>query len=431
MYAKHFSVVDDAASPQPWMQLRQVVSAETASVSKLYDPADGQSKNEAIQALQTQWTNNTPLTQWVYGLVTTAGRECTLQCRSRGYLSTSHGYKIAADGSNIPMTEVSRFGIGADLGNGGLLALGGAYGIAGKRDNSNTIPFMPHQTGWFSVAPGETIHARAQVSFVSEFWENTMISGGDADTESKIISGDLRIDLWALPAMTPPGPRLTPSIVGGATNIQYNRQLGINTTVPVPANVVAGDTLVAVVCNQLGLSSAIEPTANGWTMLHSIRDGLSGWGDVHMRVFIRTATNSEPSDYTFGNSIAAEEIAVLFAVRNAAAYDSDGRNWYVASNYVRYQFNEQQIAPSVNVGGQLLICPSYISHSNVQAPITQAAPPGMTLLRNFTGSGCTLALASLDNPPSPTLDRQFTPNKHPWLFGHAITASIVVPGLQT
>lgn len=437
-YNDHFQVIDGAIGPTPWMQWRPVGTEQAGAVSKRYSPADGIAKNDPVQTVQTEWTNNSPIPQYVYGKVTTAGNQVTLQCRSRAYLSYRHGYEISADGDDIAMVEVSRFGIGCDLGAGGILGIGGAFGVAEYRENSTTIALMPHITGWFHVLPGETFHARVEVRFISEHWENTMIDGGDSDTEAKFIAGGLRLDLFAIPAITPPKPRLTPSILGGADNIKYDREISIGpfdsyTEVHVPTGIEEGDVLLAIVANESGFAEEINPRDDGWTLLHSRGDGLFGGNDVHMRIFIRNATDDEPDTYSFTNGLAfTEETAVLVALRNAQPFDFDGVNWFVGSSYSRLVLEEnKQICPSLNLGGQLLLLVSFLNHNPLQAPIVQAAPEGTTLLRNFAGTKSTMAIAQLVSPPTPTLDRQFDPDKEPWfLGGHTIAASILVPGMQ-
>jgi hypothetical protein len=432
----HFQIIDGAIGPAPWMQWRQVASESTEAVSKRYSPTDGTAKNDLVQTLQTHWTNNSPIGQWVYGKVTSAGNQVTLQCRSRAFLSTAHGYEMSEDGEDIPMVEVSRFGIGGDLGNGGLLGLGGAFGIAGYREHSSTIALMPHLTGWFYVPPESKFHARVEVRFISEAWENTMIDGGDSDTEAKFIAGDLRVDLFAVPALVPPKPRLTPFIVGGADNIQHDREINLGpidayTEVNVPDGVEEGDVLLAIVANDQGFASEIFPHEDGWYMLHSRGDGFfNALASVHMRIWYRNATDDEPDTYTFNNALLSEETAVIIAIRDAQPLQLDNINWYVGSNYMRWGPDPEQIAPSLNLGGQLLLLVSFLNHHPNQTPVVQEEPEGTTLLKNLSGLKTTMAIAQLVDPPSPTLDRKFTPDKDPFLSGHTIAASILIPGLQ-
>lgn len=437
---EHFSVLDGHVSPQPWMQLRHVVGDGVPGVSKSYDPADGAAKNEMVQNVQVDWTNNTPVKQWVYGLVTRDGCQVTLQTRSRAYLETSHGVLIAptADADDFDMQSVSKFGVGADVGKGGLLALGSSFSIAELRQNTGTIPLMPHLVGWFVVEPGEKFNARVEVAFKSDFWENTPIDGGDNSTEAKFIAGELQIDLFAVPTVAEPPARGIPTIVGGAGNITHDVKQNIiisgdRTTIDVPADLAAGDVLLAVVCNQFGAATDIVPFESGWYLLHDRNNDLFGLEDVHMKVMLRPVPNPgvEPATYSFGNGLLAEEIAVLIPIRGAAPFDPDNMNWFVASNLQRWKLVEEQIAPSVSRSCQLLLAASYFNNEPWQSPISQTPPAGMTELVDIAGGFSTFALAALTTPPNPTLDRQFTPSAIPIFTGHSITASILIPGAQT
>jgi hypothetical protein len=82
------------------------------------------------------------------------------------------------------------------------------------------------------------------------------------------------------------------------------------------------------------------------------------------------------------------------------------------------------------LGGQLLLLVSFLDHNALQQPIVQAEPEGTTLLKNLPGVKSTMAIAQLVDPPSPTLDRKFVPDKDPFLSGHTVAASILIPGLQ-
>lgn len=439
-FQDHFQVVGDAIGPQPWMQLRSVATASTPSVAKTYDASDGQGKNELVQTIVASWQNTSPVRQWVYGMVTRGGAQVALQTRSRAYLKSSHGVRVGA--GTVPMVDVSKFGTGADIGKGGLLTLSASYSVAELRQNSQTMPLMPQQTGMFLVLPGETINARFELRFVSEFWESGKIDGGDTGTEAKFTSGDTRLDLFALPSVTAPPPRVIPSIVGGpgnvSTDVSWNNGVngpsGATTTLATPVGLAAGDVLLAITVNQWGLCEDISPYEDGWTLAHQRNEGLFGLGDVHMRIWARTVTNpgTEPAQYQFRNDIfPAEAIGVLLALRGTQPYDGgNGSNWFIGSNLSRFRLVEEQVAPSIERQGQFLLAVSYFNHSPTQAPLHQEPPTQMTELVDVAGQFSTLAVAFLPSPPFPSFDRRFTPAEIPIFFGHSIAASIVVPGLQ-
>ncbi|MFA5707945.1 hypothetical protein [Mycolicibacterium sp.] len=427
MSNEHFSITDDAIAPQPWMQLRHLTGAETASVSKTYDTSGGGNKNEPVHAVLVSWTNNTPLPQFVYGMVTREGAQVALQARSRGYLLTSHGQDITATPeipSSWDMVEVSRFGVGGDFGKGGVLALGTGFGVSEVRQNSSSVPLMPHLAGWNVVQPGRTYHGRVEVRFRTDFWENTMIDGGDQGTVSGFTSGGTRLDLYAAPAIIDPGPRLVPQLVG----VEHSINFGFPTDVDVPAGTAAGDVMIAIHANQGGLYDGLAPQQPGWELVHS-RD--AGFANSHTKVYLRIAGADEPDSYTFSNNLGAEAITQLIVLRDAAASLDEG--WQFASSLMSmfwWDRQEGHIAPSVDRAGQYLIAVSYVPHAVWQEPMTQAGPEGMTVVKQSVGNFSNMTSAVLAAPPRPTGQRAFQPDKRPDWAGRSMTLTILVPGTQ-
>lgn len=241
----HFEVLPDGGiRPQPWMQWRHVASVEVptkvgsygvtltsgglggvdifgtlgslfgslfsflpgifgaASILAQADPtgsAQG-NKNDLLHALQTSYTNDTPIAQDVYGKITRGGARVSLQARSRGGLQLSSGYKVAVGdaGALIPS---SMFGCGADMARSGTLALGTTFGVIEERMNSVTIPLAPERAGWQRLNPGQTLTARAELRFISEYWESSTIDGGTSGSESSYETGGTRLDLFAVPVI--------------------------------------------------------------------------------------------------------------------------------------------------------------------------------------------------------------------------------------
>lgn len=437
-HPEHFSTVDGALAPQPWMQLRRVAASSTPSLSRTYAASGGQAKNEVLQTVTVTWTNHTPLTQYVYGFVHQGGCAVSLHSRSRGYLRVSHGYTVALTPKATPamtLTEVSRFGGGADIGMGGLLATGSAYGIHEVRSHSTSVPLMPHLTGWKAVKPSETVTATVEVRFVSEFWENTSIDGGTGNTNSTVIAGDLEVDLWAVPQIAEPSPRLIPIIVSQATGMQVSNKVTVKVS-----NIQAGDVLLAIAGNQWGQTSDITAPDGTWKVLHSVNDGLSGLNGTHLRVFAKQASSTESGSYTFGNAFLAEEIVHLMVLRGAAlpTGDVDTTGWSIASTRTKWaKKGEMHVAPSISSNGQLLVCASFFGRTDNPldlilgpAPGTQTVPAGMNKQVDAFGKSASLAVATLSSPPNPTGPRTFTSNPRAFFSNVAISVSILIPGSQ-
>jgi hypothetical protein len=108
----------------------------------------------------------------------------------------------------IPLTDASMFGVGGDIGRGGVIAQGTDFCNMSQQMPSATFPLQPEVTGWTLLAPGEVFTARAEVRFISEFWETSQIDGGNAGLDSSFESGATRLDLFAVPYI--PDPRHVP-----------------------------------------------------------------------------------------------------------------------------------------------------------------------------------------------------------------------------
>lgn len=424
----HFGILDGVLRPQPWMQLRRVAGAEKPSVSKTYDASGGTNKNETVHTVQALWTNNTPIPQWVYGMVTRGGAAVSLQARSRGYLASYHAADVTPTPTppgSFDLVEISRFGCGLDAGKGGLLAVGTGFAIQEVRTTSTTSPFMPHWAYWVRVEPGETFHAQVQLRFVSEFWEDTLIDGGDASTHSGFISGETILDLFAVPAITDPGPRLVPTVISSATGLSWSGTTSV--TVPTAA---AGDVILAVVANQWGNSDEMNPVQAGWTLIHTPAGTSGFWGsnNVHMKVYRRISTGSEPAAYTFTGGFFAEQIAALVVVRDASPNLDDG--WAAASTVSKNWWQRDDaahVAPSIDRNGQLILCVSYVPHAGSQT-ISQTSPDGMTELIEREGDLSNMCIAALASPPRPTQTRRFTPSAEPVWTGRSAALTILIPG---
>lgn len=237
----HFAVVDGELTPQPWMQHRHVGSIAADSLFRNYsvtvsgggffglgsisdmlgglvggisslfggffgglvpDPAAADAtanKNDLLHSLALGFTNDSPIDQYCYGLITRGGCRVALQARSRGYLVVASSYGVGGSAGTLDISSV--MGCGADMGRAGILAIGTTFCVLEQRQNTLTFPLAPERTGWCRLAPGERFNAKVEVRFISEEWETSMIDGGATEAESSIDTGDTRLDLYALPVI--------------------------------------------------------------------------------------------------------------------------------------------------------------------------------------------------------------------------------------
>ena len=433
----HFDTTDGTLSPQPWMQLRHVATAETPSVFRTYAGTGGQNKNEVYQTLAVSWTNNTPISQYVYGLVTQGGCAVALQARSRGYLRTSHSLSVMTNpraAAPSSLVEVSRFGGGSDIGVGGLLGIGTDFAMHEVRSHSSTVYLMPNITGWTEVAPGKTFTGAVEVRFVSENWEATTVTNGKENTNATIVAGELSLDLWAVPIIDNPPTRTTPVIIGHNAKMESSKDVKVTK----PPGTQTGDVMLAIVGNNFGSATAITAPA-GWTLLHAVNDNAFDWFNAHVKVYARQATTTEPSSYIFTNSFGAEQIVELITLRGAVMPNTgaDSNGWSIGSTRTKYAAKgDMHTAPSMAANGQLLICASFFGLAdNILdgfgvVRVKQTPPAGMAELLNLDGAASSMCVATLAAPPNPTQERKFTTQPRAYFAGTAVALAILVAGQQ-
>lgn len=562
----HFQISDDGEiTPQPWMQWRRVGKAVAPPASMDLPSGGGGAKNDMIHFARTEYTNDTPVTQYVYGRATQGGLAVDLQARSKAAISMRHGFNIwrrvladfeggtpdpfvpevniprfvvetlggsrvlriasgsgtahanmavpvtpgqtvvvsfrarrdfdydgtasnskvrvgdlsgtnsqvasvdyaAAslstpdqwytrtvtytvapgvtllqiglrnDASNgnvylddilitvnartdaqIPMTEVSKFGGGVDIGQGGMLSIGTGYGIHGHRAPSHSIHFMPHLTGWFPLLPGETFTARAEAWFVSSFWENTMIDGGDQGTESFYWHGGTTLELFTVPGVDPPVVRDTPTVVASSRRISTSSSIVTDK----PTGTVQGDMMLAIHANASGSHSQLTAPAD-WLLLDDYDGGAN---NVHVKVWQKVAGASEPTTYTFGHSGAflSEGMAQIVTLRNVDV--DEGVDIHLQFTRSTLQGKRDTPIPSLVSYKKTMVAFSFVNQ--LVGQLWQEPPPGMTQLTNDQGDFSALAMAYQLNPPNPTGLRSFKANRPVFLGDGRVSGTIVVTG---
>lgn len=193
----HFEVTADGLRPRAHMQFRRVATTTVGGVEATLPATGGGNKDIVLQSASVSWINDSPVQQWVYGLVTRGGCRITLTAKSRGYLKMFHSGQVGTPGTLVP---VSKVGVGAQAGKAGLFA-GDTYCIAELRQNAVTMPLNPSTAGFTPLNPTQAYYAWVEVRFVSDYWQSSSIDGGNTQTESGYETGETRIDLFAIPAI--------------------------------------------------------------------------------------------------------------------------------------------------------------------------------------------------------------------------------------
>jgi hypothetical protein len=85
--------------------------------------------------------------------------------------------------------------------------------------------------------------------------------------------------------------------------------------IAVPASVVSGDVMIAVLCGDGG--SVVNSTPSGWTARASITTTGGGGAEVTCQCFTKTAGGSEPASYTWGFATSRFWAGTIMAYRGA------------------------------------------------------------------------------------------------------------------
>lgn len=212
----HFSVVNGVVAPRPWMQWRHVATGHSPSggandkSSGNYPPTGGGPRMVEAHRVAAQWRNNTPLPQHVYGIVTRGGCRVTLQASTQAFIRVATGWLINNTGDE-QITTVSSSIMGhfmeAGSGDSGFLNLilgagGVEFCVTEIHQPSVSFELSPlDANGWPIVQPGQYYTGGAVVTFEAPIWEDRPVSGGSSGSESSFMTGETRIDLFAVPAL--------------------------------------------------------------------------------------------------------------------------------------------------------------------------------------------------------------------------------------
>lgn len=192
-----FEMVDGThVTPLEHMQWRHVAVGLANDVTQTLVAADGVAKDIAIHTVQAAWTNTSPVTQNVYGLITRGGSRVVLMARSRAYIQINFGQVVGvAPADPATGTLLSKFGCGAYRGL--EVFTNPRFMVVEHRIGERTM--LIGDTN--AVAPGETVKVAAEVRFISDNWESVAISGGTGENEAGFTSGATQIDLYSYPVL--------------------------------------------------------------------------------------------------------------------------------------------------------------------------------------------------------------------------------------
>lgn len=194
---QHFQMVDGThLQPQDYMQWRHVATALLDSNTYSYTATGADPEADLVQH-QVAWTNASPISQLVYCMITRGATRVVTQARSLAHVDTYFAVTqgaAPADPNPVPGTLIGTFGNGSNIDVTSGTAL---FFITETRTPERTYPIGATVT----LPAGHTYKLRIRLRWATEFWE-TSIEGGLSETESTLVTGATRLDLFAIPVLT-------------------------------------------------------------------------------------------------------------------------------------------------------------------------------------------------------------------------------------
>lgn len=183
--------------PKPHMQWRHVATNVLASNTYNFTVVQASAPAQDLAQLQVQWTNTSPISQKVYGMLTRGCTEVVTQARQVAYCETYWGAaQGAAPADPTASTFIGRFGNGSDCGvfpSGGTNAL---YLITDTRTLERTYPVG----NVITLPAGHTYKLRIRLRYDAAQWETVGVDGGNTtETECSLVTGASRLDLFSVP----------------------------------------------------------------------------------------------------------------------------------------------------------------------------------------------------------------------------------------
>lgn len=181
--------------PQDYMQWRHVATSLLDSNTYSYTAAGADPEADLVQH-QVQWTNTSPISQLVYCMITRGATRVVTQARSLAHLDTYFAVTqgaAPADPNPIPGTLIGAFGNGSNID----VATGALFLITETRTAEHTYPIGSTVT----LPAGHTYKLRIRLRWATDFWE-TSVEGGLSETESSLVTGATRLDLFSIPVIT-------------------------------------------------------------------------------------------------------------------------------------------------------------------------------------------------------------------------------------
>lgn len=191
-----FDVTAGAISPKRHWQFQHRATAVGGGA--VFTPANN-SAGTTLFTVQVQWTNNTPITQNVYALMTQGPVRYVIDGMKHLVIRYQWGTSSGASPADPTLTEESRVRGYPDFGtalNGGVTIA--VYAQLEDRQPTNSVPIGD----LIALPAGQTMKARVQVSWLTSAWGVDWASQwGDPATIRIGKVGPVQIDLFSTPVI--------------------------------------------------------------------------------------------------------------------------------------------------------------------------------------------------------------------------------------
>lgn len=196
----HFDVDESGAmTPNPVLQWRHVATNVMSGFSESYT-VDGGDQAEDLGEVQVAWTNTAAESMMVYGLLTRGGTTVIATARTTLYVETYYGQDSGvAPADPTASTLIGRVGNGIDLqlARSPVDNSNANFGIVQTRQAERSSLVGPTVT----LDTGEEYKLRIRLRVDAGFWETLPPEGSAAETQLSVLTGDTRLDLYALPVI--------------------------------------------------------------------------------------------------------------------------------------------------------------------------------------------------------------------------------------
>ncbi|RJO72965.1 hypothetical protein D5S18_22065 [Nocardia panacis] len=196
MDSSYFDATDGVLTPLRRWQMQRRASASAGGAT--FTPANN-SAGTVLFSVLVQWANDTGISQKVHAVMTQGSQRYSIDCLKHLAIRTQWGISSGVAAADPTLTEESRMRGYPDFGTGPAgTGTVGIYAVLEDRAPTLTVPIGDVVT----LPPGQTIKAKAQVSWSTPAWGLDWYSGwGDPVQMRAGKVGPIMLELFSVPVI--------------------------------------------------------------------------------------------------------------------------------------------------------------------------------------------------------------------------------------